>query len=429
MAKFNHGDYKIETLCVQEGYEPENAEARVLPIVQSTTYQYNDIYDLADLFDLKKLGYFYSRLSNPTVNSLEAKVAVLEGGVAAVATSSGQAATTGAILTICQAGDHIVALNNLYGGTYNLLAATLSKLGITTTFVDFNASDAELEAAIQENTKLVFTETIGNPNVDVLDIERIANIAHKHELPLFVDNTFATPYLCNPIAFGAHVVRHSSTKYLVGHGTSLGGIIVDSGKFNWNNPKFPLLVNNEPTYHNISFTETFGPLAFIIRHIAVFRRDIGAVNSPFNAFLTNLGIETLHLRLQRHSDNALAVAKFLENHPKIESVSYPFLESSPTYANAKKYLKGGSGVISLRIKGDRTDAKKFIEALELASLVIHVADLRTYVLHPASTTHRQLSSEDLVKAGIAENQVRLSVGIENVDDIIRDLDKALEQVR
>lgn len=429
MAKFNHGDYKVETLCVQAGYEPGNAEPRVVPIVQSTTFRYNDIDDLADLFDLKKLGYFYSRLSNPTVNSLEAKIAVLEGGISAVATSSGQAAATGAILTLCQAGDHIVALNNLYGGTYNLLAATLSKLGITTTFVDFNASDEELQSAIRENTKLIFTETIGNPNVDVLDIERIAGIAHKNELPLFVDNTFATPYLCTPIKYGADVVIHSTTKYLDGHATSLGGIIVDSGKFDWNNKKFPLLVEKEPTYHNISFTETFGALAYIIRHIAVFRRDIGAVTSPFNAYLTNLGIETLHLRMERHSSNALAIAKFLENHPKIESVSYPFLESSPTYENAKKYLKGGSGVISLRIKGDRTDAKKFIEALELVSLVIHVADLRTYVLHPASTTHRQLSSEELVRVGIAENQVRISVGIENVDDIIRDLEKALEQVR
>lgn len=428
MAKFNHGEFQQETLCIHAGYEPQNAEPRVLPIVQSTTYQYNDIDDLADLFDLKKLGHFYSRISNPTINALEAKIATLEGGIAAVATSSGQSAITGAILTVCQAGDHIVALNNLYGGTYNLFAATLPKLGIKTTFVDFNASEEEIQNAIRDNTKLIYTETIGNPNVDVLDIEKIAEIAHKNGLPLFVDNTFATPYLCQPIKWGADIVIHSTTKYLDGHATSLGGIIVDSGKFDWNSPKFPLLTENEPSYHNISFTETFGNLAYIIRHIAVFRRDIGAVTSPFNSYLTNLGIETLALRMQRHSENALELAKFLENHPKIESVSYPFLESSKTFENAKKYLKGGSGVISVRVKGTRDDAKKLIESLELASLVVHVADLRTYVIHPASTTHRQLSSEELKNVGIVENQIRISCGIEGIEDILKDFAQALDKI-
>lgn len=428
MAKFINGAYEIETLCVHAGYEPENSEPRVLPIVQSTTYKYDDSDEMAELFDLKKLGHFYSRISNPTVNALEAKVAELEGGIAAVATASGQSATTGAILTICQAGDHIVALNNLYGGTYNLFASTLPRLGITTTFVDFDASDEELQSAINDNTKLIFTETIGNPNVNVLDIERIANIAHKNELPLFVDNTFATPYLCQPIKWGADVVLHSTTKFLDGHATSLGGIIVDSGKFDWNNKKFPLLIQNEPSYHGISFTETFGLLAYIIRHIAVFRRDIGAVTTPFNAYLTNLGIETLALRMERHSENALKLAHFLENHPKIEKVFYPFLESSSTYANAKKYLRGGSGVITVRIKGTREDVKNFIKNLELTSLVTHVADLRSYVIHPASTTHRQLSSDQLESAGITENQVRISVGIENIEDIIRDFDNALNKL-
>ena len=396
--------------------------------MQSTTYKYTDPNDLAELFDLKKLGFFYSRISNPTVNALEGKVAILEGGIAAVATSSGQAAITGAILTVCQAGDNIVALNNLYGGTYNLFASTLPRLGITTTFVDFNASDEELQNAIGGNTKLIFTETIGNPNVDVLDIERIANIAHKNEIPLFIDNTFATPYLCQPIKWGADVVIHSTTKYLDGHATSLGGIIIDSGKFDWNNKKFPLLTESEPSYHGISFTETFGALAYIIRHIAVFRRDIGAVASPFNSFLTNLGIETLALRLERHSENGLALAKFLEGHSKVEKVFYPFLESSDTYENAKKYLKGGSGVISFRIKGGKKEAQQFIENLELASLVTHVADLRTYVIHPATTTHRQLSAEQLQEVGITENQVRISVGIENIDDIIKDVENALNKI-
>ncbi len=427
MTKFDANTFSLETLCVQAGYEPMNGEARTLPLVQSTTYKYDSADEVAELFDLKKEGHMYSRISNPTVEAFEKKITALEGGVGALATSSGQAATLLAILTICNAGEHIVALNNLYGGTYTLLGSTLKKMGISTTFVDFNAEDKTIQDAILPNTKLIFSETIGNPNVDVLDVERLANLAHASGIPLFVDNTFATPYLCRPFLFGADVVTHSTTKYLDGHATSLGGIIVDSGDFDWKNGKFPHLTEKDPNYHGISYTEMFGKQAFITKARVVFMRDFGTSMSPFNAFLTNLGTETLALRMQRHSENALEVAKFLENHPNVEWVNYPLLPSSATYQHAKKYLpKGAGGVISFGVKNTSEDAKRFIDRVQLATLVVHVGDLRTHILHPASMTHRQLSKEAQLRAGVRENMIRLSVGIENVQEIIADLSQALE---
>lgn len=414
--------YKPETLMVQAGYNPKNGEARVMPIVQSTTYKYENAEEVAALFDLSKDGHMYSRISNPTVNVAEEKIAVLEGGVAAMATSSGQAATLLSILTICNQGEHLVAFSNLYGGTYTLLTSTLKKFGIETTLVPYDASVEVIKKAFQPNTKLLWGETIGNPGVEVLDIERAAKIAHEEGVPLFIDNTFATPYLCKPIDFGADIVLHSATKFLDGHATSLGGFIVDGGKFNWNNGKFPHLTEPDPNYHGLSFTESFGSKAFITKARAVFLRDFGTTLSPFNAFLINLGMETLHLRMERHSQNALLVAQALQNNPQVEWVNYPLLPNNPSYTLAQKYLPlGGSGIISFGLKGDWQRGKEFINRLKLATLVVHVGDLRTHVLHPASMTHRQLSLKALALAGIKENMIRLSVGIENVEDIIDDL--------
>jgi O-acetylhomoserine (thiol)-lyase len=412
---------------VQAGYDPKNGEARVMPIVQSTTYKYESADEVAALFDLSKEGHMYSRISNPTVEAVEKKLAILEGGVGALATSSGQAATLLSILTICNQGEHVVAFNNLYGGTYTLLTSTLKKLGIESTLVPFTASDQEVREAFQPNTKLLLGETIGNPGVEVLDIERAAKLAHAAGVPLFIDNTFGTPYLCRPIDFGADIVLHSATKFLDGHATSLGGFIVDSGKFDWNNGKFPHLTDPDPNYHGLSYTESFKEKAFITKARAVFLRDFGTTMSPFNAFLINLGMETLHLRMQRHSENALAVAQALEQSPHVEWVNYPLLESNPSYSLAKKYLPlGASGIISFGLKGDWQRGKEFINRLKLATLVVHVGDLRTHVLHPASMTHRQLSPQALARAGIKENMIRLSVGIENIDDIIDDLLTAME---
>lgn len=423
----NIKDLNVETIAVQGGYEPKNGEARILPLFQSTTFKYDSSDEVADLFDLKKEGHMYSRISNPTVEAFEKKVAQLENGIGAVATSSGQSATLLSILTICSNGDHIVAMNNLYGGTYTLIGSTLEKFGIKTTFVNLN-NEEELQNAIKENTKLVFSETIGNPGIDVLDIEKIANIAHKNNIPLIVDNTFATPHLCRPFDFGADIVTHSSTKYLDGHATSVGGIVVDSGNFNWENGKFNCLTDNDPNYHNLSYTETFGKLSYLTRLRAVFLRDIGCTMSPFNAFLTNLGSETLSIRMDKHSENALKVAEFLENHPCVEWVNYPLLKNNKNYDLAKKYLKNGaSGVIAFAVKGGISETKKWIDSLKLATLVVHVGDVRTHALHPASMTHRQLSEEAQREAGILPNMVRLSVGIENVDDIINDLDQAFNE--
>lgn len=421
-------NYSVETLCVQGGYEPENGAPRIAPIYQSTTYKYNSADEVAALFDLEKEGHMYSRISNPGLEVLEKKLAALEGGVAALSTSSGQAANLLAILTICKNGDHIVVLNNLYGGTTTLFGSTLKNFGIKASFVNPDAKDKEIEKEIKENTKLLFGETLSNPGVRVLDIERFANLAHRHNIPLIVDNTFPTPYLCRPIEYGADIVTHSTTKYLDGHATSVGGIIVDSGKFNWKNGKFDCLTDPDPNYHGLSYTESFKELAYITRARVVFLRDLGATMSPFNAFLTNLGIETLALRMEKHSQNALTIAKYLEESSYVEWVDYPLLESNKDYKLAKKYLrKGASGVISFGIKGGVNEGKKFIDSLKLASLVVHVGDIRTHVLHPASMTHRQLSEEGQRAAGVEPNVVRLSVGIENVNEIIADLEQALER--
>lgn len=416
----------LETLCVQGGYRPKSGEPRILPIYQSTTYKYDNADEVGELFDLQREGHMYSRISNPTVAAWEEKIADLEGGIGAVATSSGQSATLNAVLTLCEQGDHIVAMNNLYGGTYTLLGSTLRKLGVTTTFVPLNDLQA-IEEAITPNTKAVFGETIGNPGVDVLDIEQIAKTAHKHGLPLIVDNTFATPYLCRPFDHGADIVTHSSTKYLDGHAAAVGGIIVDSGKFDWENGKFPCLTERDPNYHGLSYTETFGDSAYIVKARVVYVRDFGNVMSPFNAFITNLGTETLALRMKKHSENALKIAEYLKDHPGVEWINYPYLKDNKNYPLAKKYLpKGASGIISLGIKGGVEETKQWINSLELASLVVHVGDIRTHVLHPASMTHRQLSEEAQREAGILPNMVRLSVGIEDVDDIIADLEQAFK---
>ena len=420
-------NYSRETLCVQAGYEPKNGEPRIIPIVQSTTYKYDDADEVAKLFDLEAEGHMYSRISNPTVAGFENKIAALEGGVGALATSSGQSANLIAILTICNANEHVVALSNLYGGTFTLFSSTLKKMGIEVTFVDHNATAKEIESNIKSNTKLIFAETIGNPGVDVLDIELVSKVAHDNNIPLVVDNTFATPYLCRPFDFGADIVTHSTTKYLDGHATSVGGIIVDSGKFDWEKGgKFPHLTEPDPSYHGLSYTKQFKEAAYITKARVAFLRDMGNTMSPFNAFLTNLGVETLALRMERHSENALKVAEFLENHPNVAWINYPLLESSKSYPLAKKYLSNGaSGIIAFGVKGDVENGKKFINSLNLASLVVHVGDIRTHVLHPASMTHRQLSVEDKIKAGIKPDMIRLSVGIEHVEDIIKDLDRAL----
>lgn len=422
MKKYSH-----ETLCVQAGYEPKNGEARILPIVQSTTYKYDDADEVGKLFDLQAEGHMYSRISNPTVAALENKITALEGGVGALATSSGQSANLIAILTICNANEHVLAMSNLYGGTFTLFTSTLKKMGIEVTFVDHKASPEEIKANIRSNTKLIFAETIGNPGVDVLDIETVANVAHQNNIPLVVDNTFATPYLCRPFEFGADIVTHSTTKYLDGHATSVGGVIVDSGKFDWDKSgKFPHLTDPDPSYHGLSYTAQFKEAAYIVKARVAFLRDMGNTMSPFNAFLTNLGAETLALRMERHSENALKIAEFLEQHPNVAWINYPLLKSSESYELSKKYLpKGGSGIIAFGVKGGAESGKKFINALELASLVVHVGDIRTHVLHPASMTHRQLSEEAQIKAGIKPDMIRLSVGIENVDDIIKDLHNAL----
>lgn len=424
--KFN--DLSLDSLCVQAGYEPKNGEPRIVPIVQSTTFKYDDADEVAALFDLAKDGHMYSRISNPTVASLEEKIARLEGGVGAVATSSGQAATLLSVLTITKSGENIVALNNIYGGTYTLLGSTLEKFGIKTKFVPLNDFQ-KLEDAIDDDTKLIFGETIGNPGVEVLDIERAAEVAHKNNIPLIIDNTFATPYLARPFEYGADIVVHSATKYIDGHATSVGGIIVDSGNFDWTSGKFSCLTDEDPNYHGLSYTKTFKEKAYITKTRAVFLRDFGTTLSPFNAFLMNVGTETLALRMKRHSENALKVAKFLEGHEKVEWVHYPLLESSDSYELAKKYLKkGASGVISFGVKGGIDETKKWINSLNLVSLVVHVADTRSHALHPASMTHRQLSKEAQLESGILPNMVRLSVGIEDADDIIKDLEDAFKEI-
>lgn len=423
-------DYKVETKCAQSGYEPKNGEPRVLPIYQSTTFKYDSADHLGDLFDLKAPGHMYSRISNPTLECVEAKISDLEGGVGSVLTTSGQMANLLAILNITSAGQNFISLSSIYGGTVNLFAVTLKRLGIEVRFVTPEMTDDEIEALFDENTRLVFGETIANPALCVLDIERYAKLAHKHDVPLMVDNTFATPILCRPIEFGADIVIHSTTKYMDGHATVVGGVVVDSGKFNWKNGKFPELTEPDESYHGVIYTEQFGNAAFITKLRVQLVRDFGVAPSAMNAFLLNMGLETLHLRMERHCENAMKVAKFLENNDKIAWVNYPKLESNEYYDLAEKYLpKGACGVISFGIKGGREAAVKFMDSLKLAAIVVHVADLRTCVLHPASTTHRQLTEEQLVGAGIGSDLIRMSVGIENADDIIEDIKQALNEVK
>lgn len=422
-------NYKLETICANGGYSPKNSEPRILPIVQSTTYKYDSAQDVADLFDLKAAGHMYSRISNPTVEALENKIAALEGGVGAVATSSGQSANLISILTIAQAGDSIIAASNLYGGTYTLFSSTLKKLGINTIFIPLNDEDA-LEDAIKAGGKLYFAESLSNPSVEVLDIERAAKVCHDHGIPLIIDNTFPSPALLRPFDYGADIVTHSTTKYIDGHATSVGGVIVDSGKFDWAANGYTSLSDEDPAYHGLSYTETFKDQAFITKARVCFIRDLGNPMAPFNAFLTNLGLETLALRMRKHSDNALKIAKYLEANDQVEWVSYPGLESSPYHDLANKYLKdGASGVIGFGIKGDLEKCQKWIDSLDLIALVVHVGDLRSSALHPASMTHRQLSAEALAAAGIKENSIRLSVGIEDVEDIIADLDQAFAKIK
>ncbi len=422
---------KLETKCVQSGYKPKNGEARVLPIYQSTTFKYDSSDYMGKLFDLEENGFFYTRLANPTVAAVEEKISDLEGGVGAMMTSAGQAATMMSVMNIAGAGDHIVCSAAVYGGTFNLLAVTLEKFGIETTFVNPDDDLEELQKAIKPNTKAVLGETIANPALTVLDIEKFATLAHTNGIPLIVDNTFATPLLCRPFEYGADIVIHSTSKYLDGHAVSLGGIIVDSGNFDWAaSGKFPCMTEPDDSYHGVVYTEYFGKAAFITKARVQLMRDMGSSPSPQNAFLLNLGLETLHLRIMRHSENALKVAKYLEKHPCIGWVNYPGLESSKYNSLAGKYLpQGASGVISFGVKGGRQAGVKFLDSLKLAAIVTHVADARTCALHPASSTHRQMTDEQLAECGIGADLVRFSVGIENVDDIIADLEQALNNTK
>lgn len=413
------------------GYTPKNAGPRVTPIVQSTTFRFDSTKAIADLFDLKTSDYFYTRLGNPTCGHVEEKIAALEGGVGAMLTSSGQAATLTAVLTIAKAGDHILCSSTVYGGTFNLMAVTFKRMGIDVTFFEQSESDEEIEAKIQENTKAVFGETIANPALTIFDIERFAKLAHKHHLPLIVDNTFATPCLCKPFEFGADIVVHSTTKYLDGHAVQVGGCVVDSGNFDWaDSGRFPEFTTPDDSYHGLVYTKAFGKAAFIVKARVQIMRDLGCCQTAQGAFYLNLGIETLPLRIVKHSQNALAVAKHLESHPKIEKVIYPGLESNPDYKLGQKYLKDGlcSGVLSLVIKGGREAGAKFIDSVVMSSPEVHVADIRTCLLHPATSTHRQLSDAQLIECGITPGLVRLSVGLEDLEDIIADLDAALAKV-
>lgn len=421
--------YRINTKCIQGGYQPGNGEARVLPIYQSTTFKYDSSEHVGKLFDLEEEGFFYTRLGNPTVDSVEKKIADLEGGVGALCTSSGQAASLISVLNICSCGDHMISSAAIYGGTTNLFAVTLKRLGIEVTFVSPDASEEEVQGAFKENTKLIFTETLANPALVVTDLEKFAKVAHRNGVPLFVDNTFATPINCRPFEFGADIVVHSTSKYMDGHAVALGGVIVDSGNFDWDNGKFPGLSTPDESYHGMVYTKACGKSAFIVKARVQLMRDLGSTPSPNNAFLLNLGLETLHLRMERHCSNALAVARWLEANEKIAWVNYPGLESSPYYSLAQKYMPQGTcGVISFGVKGGRDAAVKLMDNLKLAAIVVHVADARTSVLHPASTTHRQLTDEQLADAGVGPDLIRMSIGLEDVKDIIEDLEQALAQV-
>ena len=423
---------KIETNCVQAGWTPSKGEPRVLPIYQSTTFKYDTSAQMADLFDLKASGYFYTRLQNPTNDAVAAKICALEGGVAAMLTSSGQAANFYAVFNICEAGDHFISASAIYGGTSNLFSVTMKKLGIECTFVDQDASEEELQKAFRPNTKCVFGETVANPAGKVLDIEKMARLAHKNGVPLIIDNTFPTPINCRPFEFGCDIVTHSTTKYMDGHATSVGGCIVDSGNFDWEaqHDKFKGLTEPDPSYHGLAYVKAFGKAGYITKATAQLMRDLGSIPSPHNAFLLNLGLETLHLRVPRHCENALTCAKWLKNHPKVAWVDYAGLEDNKYNALCKKQFKGGlpCGVLTFGIKGGREKSIQFMDSLKLICIVTHVADARSCVLHPASHTHRQLTDEQLIEAGVAPDLIRFSVGIENVEDIIADLEQALEKV-
>ena len=423
---------KTATLCVQGGWQPKNGESRVLPIYQSTTFKYDNTEEMADLFDLKKEGYFYTRLANPTNDAVARKIAALEGGVGAMLTSSGQAANFYAVFNICEAGDHIVTSNEIYGGTYNLFGVTLKKLGIGCTFVSQEASEEEIDRAFRPNTKALFGETISNPGCKILDIEKFARITHRHGVPLIVDNTFPTPVNCRPFEWGADIVTHSTTKYMDGHATQVGGCVVDSGNFDWeaHDDKFPGLTTPDESYHVLTYTKAFGKMAYMTKLVAQLMRDLGSIPAPQNAFLLNLGLETLHLRMARHCENAQRVAEFLASDDRVAWVNYSGLPNDDSHALAEKYLPNGScGVIAFGLKGDRATAVRFMDSLRMIAIVTHVADARTCVLHPASHTHRQLSDEQLREAGVAPDLIRLSVGIEDVDDILADIRQALDVIK
>ena len=423
-------NYKIETKCVQGGYTPGNGEPRQIPIIQSTTFKYATSEDMGKLFDLEASGYFYTRLQNPTNDSVAAKICDMEGGSAAMLTSSGQAANFYAVFNIASCGDHVVASSTIYGGTFNLFSVTMKKMGIDFTFVSPDCTEEELNAAFRENTKAVFGETIANPALTVLDIEKFANAAHAHGVPLIIDNTFATPVNCRPFEWGADIVTHSTTKYMDGHGAAVGGCIVDSGKFDWtaHAEKFPGLCTPDESYHGITYTERFGlEGAFITKATAQLMRDFGAIQSPQNAFILNLGLESLHVRMKRHCENGLAVAKYLASDDRITWVTYPGLEGDKYYALAQKYMPNGTcGVVSFGVKGGRSAAEKFMKNLKIAAIETHVADARTCCLHPASATHRQMNDEELIAAGVSADLVRFSCGIENSDDLIADIKQALD---
>ena len=425
-------NYNIETKCVQGGYTPENGQPRQIPIIQSTTFKYSTSEQMGKLFDLEESGYFYTRLQNPTNDSVAAKICEMEGGTAAMLTSSGQAASFYAVFNIASCGDHIVSSSTIYGGTYNLFAVTMKRMGIDFTFVSPDCSDEELEAAFRPNTKAVFGETIANPALTVLDIERFANAAHAHGVPLFIDNTFATPINCRPFEWGADIVTHSTTKYMDGHGAGVGGCIVDSGKFDWTKypDKYPGLCTPDDSYHGVTYTERFGiEGAYITKATAQLMRDFGSIQSPQNAFILNLGLESLHLRVRKHCENGLAVAKFLKNDDRINWVIYPGLEGDKYYDLAQKYMPDGTcGVVSFGIKGGRKAAESFMKNLKLAAIETHVADARTCCLHPASATHRQMNDEELAAAGVPADLVRFSCGIENAEDLIADIKQALDNI-
>ena len=424
-------DFRMETKCVQSGWTPKKGEPRVLPIYQSTTFKYDTSDQMGRLFDLEDSGYFYTRLQNPTNDAVAAKICDMEGGVAAMLTSSGQAANFYAIMNICEAGDHIVCSSAIYGGTYNLFAHTIRKMGVDATFVEPDVSEEELNKAFQENTKAVFGETISNPSLDVLDFDKFVKAAHDHGVPMIVDNTFATPINCRPFEWGVDIVTHSTTKYMDGHATCVGGAIVDSGNFDWEaqGDKFACLTQPDETYHGIIYTQKFGKAAYITKATAQLMRDLGSIQSPENAFLLNIGLETLHLRMARHCENALKVAKFLQGHEKVAWVHSPALEGDKNYELAQKYLPNGTcGVITFGLKGGRDASIKMMDSLKLIAIVTHVADARSCVLHPASHTHRQMNDHELMEAGVQPDLIRFSVGIENAEDIIDDLKQALENI-